>query len=68
LFCQTTITQNGEPIVGTVGTTELQVNERPRTVLRRRQSCQTATPPPAQSRIPTRTASRQGAQKDGKKP
>jgi hypothetical protein len=27
LFAQTTITQNGEPIVGTVGTTELQVNE-----------------------------------------
>lgn len=26
LFCQVTITQNGEPIVGTVGTTELQVN------------------------------------------
>jgi hypothetical protein len=26
-FCQVTITQNGEPIVGTVGTTELQVNE-----------------------------------------
>ena len=29
LFCQMTITQNGEPIVGTVGTTELQVNEPP---------------------------------------
>jgi hypothetical protein len=28
-FCQVTITQNGEPIVGTVGTTELQVNEPP---------------------------------------
>jgi hypothetical protein len=26
LFCQVTITQHGEPIVGTVGTTELQVN------------------------------------------
>jgi hypothetical protein len=26
-FCQVTITQNGEPIVGTVGSTELQVNE-----------------------------------------
>lgn len=26
LFCQIAITQNGEPIVGTVGTTELQVN------------------------------------------
>jgi hypothetical protein len=26
-FCHVTITQNGEPIVGTVGTTELQVNE-----------------------------------------
>lgn len=26
-FCQVTISQNGEPIVGTVGTTELQVNE-----------------------------------------
>ncbi len=29
LFCQVNITQNGEPIVGTVGTTELQVNEPP---------------------------------------
>jgi hypothetical protein len=29
LFCQVTITQNGEPIVGTVGTTELQVTEPP---------------------------------------
>jgi hypothetical protein len=28
-FCQVTITQNGEPIVGTVGSTELQVNEPP---------------------------------------
>jgi hypothetical protein len=29
LFCQVTITQNGEPIVGTVGTSELQVNAPP---------------------------------------
>ena len=29
LFCQVTITQNGEPIVGTVGTTELRVDEPP---------------------------------------
>jgi hypothetical protein len=29
LFCQVTITQNGEPIVGTIGTTELQVNAPP---------------------------------------
>ena len=29
LFCQVNITQNGEPIVGSVGTTELQVNEPP---------------------------------------
>jgi Bacterial pre-peptidase C-terminal domain len=29
LFCQVTIMQNGEPIIGTVGTTELQVNEPP---------------------------------------
>ena len=29
LFCQVNITQNGEPIVGTVGTTELQVNAPP---------------------------------------
>jgi hypothetical protein len=29
LFCQVTITQNAEPIVGTVGGTELQVNEPP---------------------------------------
>ncbi len=29
LFCQATIIQNGEPIVGTVGTSELQVNEPP---------------------------------------
>jgi hypothetical protein len=29
LFCQVTITQNGEPIIGTVGSTELQVNEPP---------------------------------------
>ncbi len=29
LFAQVTITQKGEPIVGTVGTTELQVNEPP---------------------------------------
>jgi hypothetical protein len=29
LFCQVTITQNGEPIVSTVGGTELQVNEPP---------------------------------------
>jgi hypothetical protein len=28
-FCQVTITQNSEPIMGTVGTTELQVNEPP---------------------------------------
>ena len=28
-FCQVTITENGEPIIGTVGTTELQVNEPP---------------------------------------
>jgi hypothetical protein len=29
LFCQVSITQNGEPIVGTVGTSELQVNAPP---------------------------------------
>jgi hypothetical protein len=29
LFCQVTIMQNGEPIVGTVGATELQVNAPP---------------------------------------
>lgn len=29
LFCQVSITQNGEPIVGVVGYTELQVNEPP---------------------------------------
>ncbi|MEX0614086.1 MAG: hypothetical protein WD229_18345, partial [Pirellulales bacterium] len=29
LFCQVNITTNGEPIVGSVGTTELQVNEPP---------------------------------------
>ncbi len=29
LFCQVNITQNGEPIVGTVGTSELQVNAPP---------------------------------------
>lgn len=29
LFCQVTITQNGEPIVGTIGGTELQVNAPP---------------------------------------
>jgi hypothetical protein len=29
LFCQVTIVQSGEPIVGTVGTTELQVNAPP---------------------------------------
>lgn len=29
LFCQVTITQNGEPIVGTVGRSELQVNAPP---------------------------------------
>lgn len=31
LFCQTTITQNAEPIVATVGTTELQVTPPPAT-------------------------------------
>jgi hypothetical protein len=29
LFCQVTITQNGEPVIGTVGTTELRVDEPP---------------------------------------
>jgi hypothetical protein len=29
LFCQVSITQNGEPIVGTVGASELQVNAPP---------------------------------------
>jgi hypothetical protein len=39
LFCQVTITQAGEPIVGTVGATELQVNEPP--------AAAPATPEPA---------------------
>jgi hypothetical protein len=50
LFCQTTITQNGEPIVGTVGTTELQVNEPPAAApapARKADAAKPATPPPA---------------------
>ena len=51
LFCQVTITQNGEPIVGTVGTTELQVNEPPAAAPAAppaaADACQPATPPPA---------------------
>ena len=46
LFCQVTITQNGEPIVGTVGTTELQVNEPP--------AAAPAAPPTAKPRLPRR--------------
>jgi hypothetical protein len=46
LFCQVSITQNGEPIVGTVGTSELQVNAPP-----------AATPmPPAEAAKPAEAA------------
>ena len=50
LFCQITITQNGEPIVGTVGTTELQVNEPPAAApapAPKADAAKPATPPPA---------------------
>ena len=50
LFCQTTITQNGEPIVCTVGTTELQVNEPPAATpapAPKADAAKPATPPPA---------------------
>ena len=50
LFCQVTITQNGEPIVGTVGTTELQVNEPPAAA---------PAPPPQQPKRPKPAAARQ---------
>jgi hypothetical protein len=46
-FCQVTITQNGEPIIGTVGTTELQVNEPP---------VAAAAPPPAAEPAPAAQA------------
>jgi hypothetical protein len=41
LFCQVSITQNGEPIVGTVGTSELQVNAPPAAA---------PTPPPEEAK------------------
>jgi hypothetical protein len=50
LFCQTTITQHGEPIVCTVGSTELQVNEPPAAApapAAKAQAAKPATPPPA---------------------
>ena len=50
LFCQITITQNGEPIVCTVGTTELQVNEPPAAApapAPKADAAKPATPPPA---------------------
>src|SRR5204863_8131 len=49
LFCQVTITQNGEPVVGTVGTTELQVNDPP-----------AAAPAPAAAANTVVTPSRKG--------
>ncbi len=50
LFCQATITQNSEPIVGTVGTTELQVNEPSAAApapAPKAAAAKPATPPPA---------------------
>ena len=72
LFCQTTITQNGEPIVCTVGTTELQVNEppaaaapAPRPMLPNRQR----TPPAAKPLSRLEQLRREGRiRQDGKKP
>ncbi len=53
LFCQVTITQNGEPVIGTVGTTELRVDEPP-----------AATPKPA----PTATMAKPAAVPPAAKP
>jgi hypothetical protein len=48
LFAQVTITQKGEPIVGTVGTTELQVNEPPAAApAPKMQAAKSTTPAPA---------------------
>ena len=50
LFAQVTITQKGEPIVGTVGTSELQVNEPPVAALAappKLNAAKSATPAPA---------------------
>lgn len=72
LFCQTTITQNGEPIVCTVGTTELQVNEPPAAApapAPKADAPKPATPPPAAKPLSRLEQLRAKAhQQDGKKP
>jgi hypothetical protein len=55
LFSQVTITQNGEPIVATVGTTELQVNAP---VVVAAAPAAAATPPPAAAATPPKPLSR----------
>ena len=52
LFCQVTITQNGEPVIGTVGTTELRVDEPPAAAPAAQPAAAAATPAaaPRQSR------------------
>jgi len=54
LFCQVSISQNGEPIVGIVGNTELQINEPPAaapTAEAVKPAEPTAPPPKALSRL-----------------
>ena len=72
LFCQTTITQNGEPIVGTVGTTELQVNEPPAAApaaATKAEAAKPTTPPPAAKPLSRLEQLRAKArQQDEKKP